>query len=422
MKDLLSFYKEYLNKEMLPFWISSLDDKYGGVYTCYNNEGSTLLSKDKYTWSQGRMIWVLSRLALLCREGVIEGDAILYEQHAAKSVRFLLDHVFLENGNCAFLLSESGEKKESILGQGYDTSFYADCFVVLGFTEYSRLSQDEGILHQAVQLYDRISERLQSGNVRSEPYPIPEGVKAHAVSMIMLNVTQELADAAESLNHSESSRLRKMSLFYLEEIMGTFCQADGSIAEMIPSDSRLQDTVLCRHLAPGHTLECMWFAMTEARKLGRKDIVEQGALVVKRAFSLGWDAEYGGLFRYVDRDGGEPKGSRSGHGYETLVSETWDMKIWWPHSEALYSLLFAYDCTQDDQFMAYYEQMHQYVFETFPNSNKQIGEWIQIRNRQGEPIQKLVALPLKDPYHILRNIILIIELLNRNKEEKNLHE
>ena len=51
------------------------------------------------------------------------------------------------------------------------------------------------------------------------------------------------------------------------------------------------------------------------------------------------------------------------------------------------------------------------TFRTFPNPNPKIGEWIQIRNRLGEPESKVVALPVKDPFHIARNLILIIDLL-----------
>ena len=50
-----------------------------------------------------------------------------------------------------------------------------------------------------------------------------------------------------------------------------------------------------------------------------------------------------------------------------------------------------------------------YVFKVFPN--REIGEWMQIRTREGKPINKLVALPVKDPFHIMRDFIKIVELL-----------
>ena len=52
-----------------------------------------------------------------------------------------------------------------------------------------------------------------------------------------------------------------------------------------------------------------------------------------------------------------------------------------------------------------------YAYSTFPNTDPNIREWVQIRERSGDACEKVVALPVKDPYHVMRNLILIIELL-----------
>ena len=55
----LEFYKNELYEEVLPFWEKySPDLEFGGVFTCFSNNGGELLSEDKYIWSQGRMLWV----------------------------------------------------------------------------------------------------------------------------------------------------------------------------------------------------------------------------------------------------------------------------------------------------------------------------------------------------------------------------
>ena len=123
---------------------------------------------------------------------------------------------------------------------------------------------------------------------------------------------------------------------------------------------------------------------------------------------------YGGLFRFVHKDGGKPRGTEEGSTLEKLIIDTWDMKLWWPHSEALYTTLLLYDITGKIKWANTYAKMEDYVFATFPNYDKTIGEWIQIRNRQGEPMEKVVALPVKDPFHIIRNFILIIRLLGEH--------
>jgi N-acylglucosamine 2-epimerase len=199
----------------------------------------------------------------------------------------------------------------------------------------------------------------------------------------------------------------------MQEVMQRFCQPDGLVAEMLPLQGPVTDSVLSRHVTPGHTIESMWFVMREAATLGQPVWIQQAAQAVKKAFEVGWDQEYGGLLRYVDRTGGKPQGAEIGAVYERLVLDTWDTKLWWPHSEALYSTLLAYDLTGDEAFISLYERAHEYVFTTFPNPDQRIGEWIQIRDRQGKPMDKVVALPVKDPYHITRNILLILELLHQ---------
>jgi N-acylglucosamine 2-epimerase len=413
--NLLDFYKDHIQTQLLPFWQQAIDEKHGGVYTCFDNRGAQRLSTDKYTWSQGRFVWLWSRVADLVDRDYLSGNSAEYLAFAKRTIDFLLPHVFLENGNCAYLLSETGEKKESVAGQGYDTSFYADCFVVLGLAEYARVAKDEQMYREAVRLYDRISERLAEGDVRSEPYPIPVGFKVHSVPMIMLNVTQTLLDAAETLQQERRSELSQTCESYLTEIMDDFYCEEARIAEVLPLHGPIPDSVLCRHVNPGHTIECMWFVMAAAKQLKQPQYIEKTCQTIENAFLRGWDEQYGGLLRFVDRDGGKPRGAQTGDPYEQLILDTWDSKLWWPHSEALYALLLAHQETQNPRFLAYYEKAHEYVFRTFPNPEPQVGEWIQIRDRQGLPMEKVVALPVKDPFHILRNLILIVELL----EEKN---
>lgn len=412
--ELLKMYKEHIQNQLLPFWRRAVDERHGGVFTCYSNDGRTQVSRNKYTWSQGRYVWLWSRLAACCREGLLDGDADVFLRQAGQAVRFLRDHAVLDNGNCAFLLTEEGVPLEPVPGQGWDTSFFADCFVVMGASEYARVSGDGDTLAWALERYDSIERRLATNTQRSEPYPIPAGLTAHSVPMIMLNVAQELAAALEAAGHARAQEVRQAATARLDTILTRFVQPDGTVAELIATDERLADTVMARHLNPGHTIECMWFAMTEANRIGgRMEAIRQTVRVTKRAFELGWDPEHGGLLHYVDRDGGPPQGREIGDGFERNIVETWDTKLWWAHSEALYTLLLGYELTGDDELLELYERTHAYTFDTFPNPEREVGEWIQIRDRAGVPLTKVVALPVKDPYHILRNCILIVELLSR---------
>ena len=55
------FYLSQLYEKILPFWEKYAPDReYGGYFTCFSGNGGQLVSRDKYIWSQGRMLWVLS--------------------------------------------------------------------------------------------------------------------------------------------------------------------------------------------------------------------------------------------------------------------------------------------------------------------------------------------------------------------------
>ena len=77
-------YRDLLLKDVVPFWQRyGIDWEDGGVFTCIGDDGS-LLSTDKFTWSQARSIWTFS--ALYNR---VEQRAE-FLRTAENSVRFLL--------------------------------------------------------------------------------------------------------------------------------------------------------------------------------------------------------------------------------------------------------------------------------------------------------------------------------------------
>jgi N-acylglucosamine 2-epimerase len=407
--ELLTIYRDHAVSDLLPFWWKAVDTRNGGIFTCFDNAGVHLVSRSKYTWSQGRFVWLWSRAARMINSAMLPGDAAQYLREAARTVEFLTAHVFLPNGNCAYVLSETGQ---AIEGEHSDTSIYADCFVLLGFSEYALVTADAQVLKLAFQMYDRIRVRLASGSFRTEPYPIPKGYRSHSISMILLRVTQILTDAAEALGHPRRQEMTGEAVRCASEVLDLFVRQDAAVWELIPIEERLNETILARHATPGHAFESMWFVIRSALQHGRTDWIARAGRSVAWAFQAGWDAEAGGIFRYVDREGGKPRGIASDEPYEALMMDTWDTKIWWPHAEALYATLLAATTTGDPAFRAMHSKIFEYVFRTFPNPDRTVGEWIQIRDRHGAPLDKCVALPVKDPYHILQDVLLIIELLH----------
>jgi len=421
-EELHFFYKDHLLNQVLPFWKSAVDEQHGGIYTSFNAEGSKLLSRDKYTWSQGRFLWIWSRLAELCEKEIWPEQAAGYLDQAEKSYRFLAQNALMPNDHCRFLLEEDGTPKEMILGEGHDISFYADCFVIMGFAEYGRVAGNRDAFELAERLFINVEQRLQKGIVRSEPYQVPAGMLVHGYAMIMLNTAQALIKAAEFFELEAKVRhYRQYAMEKCQHILEVLRDSNDRIHEVLPANEAgagaregsqvgSSEKLLLRHLNPGHSAECLWFIMQEAQEQDNTSMIAACVETLKAVLTSGWDEQYGGLFRYIDLDGGQPKGEplEGASAFESLIRDTWDMKLWWPHSEALYACRLAFELTEDADIEKWYWKLHDYTFRLFPADAGM--EWIQIRTREGAPANRVVALPVKDPYHIIRNMLMIIEL------------
>lgn len=392
----VGFYREHILGTLLPFWLRHTDSARGGVFTCIDNTGSRLLSDDKYVWSQGRFLWLWARLAEYCRRGLLPLDAAPFENQAERTFVFLREHALTEDG-CRFLLAGDGSPKEG------GSSIYADCFVCLGMNEYARVLADAEAARLAEALYGSIVRRIAAGAFDTDPYPVPQGARIMGIPMFALHCGQELL-----AEHPAPSG-------FAQDLLENFLVGSGGNREVLFEDAAFGDTLLARHMTPGHTFECAWFLIHWMRRTGdfsRLDVVERAA---RGAMERGWDPEYGGILRYVDREGGPVHGRSIGSPYEALIRRTWDTKLWWVHSEALYCCRLLARYGDGDYWRVRYGMLHDYTFRTFPNPDRDVGEWIQIRCRDGSPLSEVVALPVKDPYHILRCMMWLMEEAEENE-------
>lgn len=410
MRAMAAFYEGQLQCDFLPFWFRFVDEEQGGILNCISNVGDTLLAGDKFTWSQGRWLWVLSSVYALKQHGLLaeicEADLLRWMDG---TWNFLCDHAIYDDGICCFVLTREGEKKPDAATGRYDASIYADCFALIGMSRYVKTLGCREKFPRVEALYRSIRRRLDSGDYLTEPYPVPEGYTSHGIPMITLNTVHEYIQMKQTLGLSVEDEVA-YARTQLDRILDLLHDGQGRIREFTPdSGIRSEELVLDRHLKPGHTLEDAWFWLEFLEQFGgleeRLGQIEQ---IVKTTFEAGWDPEFGGVFCFTDYLGGQPRGVSHGTKYEQLVTDTWDMKLWWVHSELLYLFPKLYTLTGDAYYRAAYEKCFTYTFTTFPDQRH--GEWTQIRKRDGSPQDKVVALPVKDPFHIMRNYIKLIQL------------
>lgn len=344
----------------------ALDREYGGVFSCMTEEGR-ILSSEKYTWSQARFAWTLS--ALYNR---IEPRPE-FIRHARKTLDFLLTHARDERGRFVFRTTREGCALEGA------TSIYSDCFVAYAIREFCRAVADEALAAEADAILDRVKRRVEEPDFReTAPYALPPGRRAHAIPMILTEVTGEDR--------------------YPLCVMDRFVQTGSSlIPEFLTRDYQPLPGPEGAFVNPGHAIESMWFVLRWATSRGNHSIIARAAEVIRRHLEVGWDAEYGGIFLGIDKNGSTPFLPHS------------DKKLWWPHTEALYALLLAHRLTGEPWCLEWYWRVHEWAFSRF--AMPETGEWRQRLDREGRPVTDVVALPVKDPFHLPRAAILILELL-----------
>lgn len=401
------YYKNLIKYNFLPYWNKFVDKEYGGILNCISNDSDEILSDKKFTWSQGRWLWVLSNIYEINNLyfNTELDDEVLKEQMEG-TWKFITEKSIYGENKCCHILTRDGQRLKT--DKIYDASIYSDCFALIGMSKFVRVTDSKDEFKVVEALYKSIMTRLNKKEFKTEPYPIPEGYSNHGINMIVINTLYEYILMKQHFNLDARKEIEE-GMEKINFILMKLYDERGHIKEFKQLENPQESSILERHLNPGHMLEDLWFIIEFLEKFDDlSQYLEKIVKIAKTIFKQGWDNGYGGIYRFIDCEGGKPKGINGGSPYESLVLETWDMKLWWVHSEALYLFLKLYECTKDTEFLRYYEKCFTYVFTVFPNIKT--GEWIQIRDRYGNPQNKNIALPVKDPFHILRCFIKIIEL------------
>ncbi len=380
---LYPLYRAELLERTIPFWLKyGLDWAYGGICTCVSDEGE-VLSGDKYVWSQLRAIWTFSAL-----HNKVERKPE-YLEAATHIFNFIKDCGRNERGEWYFCLDENGRP----LFNGA-TSIYCDGFAIYGFTEFARATGNAEAIELARQAYAHVLPRLATpGSYQTHPLPIPAGTKAHGISMIFASAFGELG---EYLN---DRAITEAALDHAKQVMDVFRRpADRRLYEFVSLDDALLTSPPGRVVNPGHAIESMWFMIHLFQREGDQARIQQAVDTIRWHLELGWDDDYGGLLLARDAEG-------------SFWEKKWDMKIWWPHTEALYALLLAYSISKETWCLDWFRRIHDYAFSHFPVPD--YGEWTQNLDRQGRRINELVALPVKDPFHLARALIYSVGVLDQ---------
>lgn len=318
-RALLASQREWLREELnrcADFWLQyGWDRRHGGVYTCLDREGK-VYSTDKSVWMQGRCAWMY---AYLCRTYGIRQEWLDF----ARSCLDFLEAFCIQRakgGRMYFTVTEDGKPLRQ---RRY---CFSEAFYAIANAEYAALTGDEACMRRAREAYALIWG-LNTGALRDPvglgPKTLPEtrAGRALAAPMIYLNMSSVLyrCDPANAALYDERSRL------CASDILAYHFKPDMRCTlENVGPQGEVRDHVTeGRVVNPGHDIECSWFLMEYAARIGDAPLCQSARDMFDFAVETGWDAEYGGLLYFIDC-----------LGLPTEACEH-DMKLWWPHCETL---------------------------------------------------------------------------------------
>lgn len=377
-KYLQKFQKELL-ESCVPFWLNhGVDREYGGLLNCLDRTGK-VYSTDKSVWMQGRAAWMFSRLYRL-----IQKDERFLE--LAKSCLEFEDRCCIDSdGRMFFTVTREG------LPLRKRRYWFSETFYIMANAEYYLATGERERLQRAIEYFKFVyGIYLDSA---TDPYKITpktitstRSMKSLAEPMILLNVATILLEAdREHLPYYEAvidTLVKDIRVFHQEEY--------GALLETVGADGKpVLESASCRVVNPGHDIECSWFLLQTAKRRGDRELAEFAEKIFNEAFDRGWDCEYGGLFYFKDLFGWPVEA------YEH------DMKLWWPHNEAVIASLMLYGYTGKQKYADIFEKVTEYAFDKF--SDPKYGEWFGYLRRDGKPTEPpCKGHTYKGPFHVMR--------------------
>ncbi len=379
IQDLLKVYENELFSRVIPFWEKhSLDIQHGGYFNCLDADG-TVYDRTKHIWLQGRQVWMFSKLY----NTEVQNPEWL--KIAKSGAEFLRRHAILPDGRVMFSLSEDGKPVQ------YQRKMYSACFVALGFSEYGKASGDSWYSNKAQELLRQIWRwAFHPEDLRGPSFEGETPSQTLAVPMILLNLFEEICGP-------DISKWSKEIEFCVEEMLEHVNTQQKMVFENVGPKGELLDSPQGRLINPGHAIEGGWFLMHWAKRFNRPDWKNHALNMARWSHELGWDKEKGGLFYFIDAKGFSP------------LPLEWNMKLWWPHCEALYAHLLNFKETGDARDWELFLTTHEYTFSHFPDS--QHGEWFGYLDRSGEVTHRFKGGPYKGCFHVPRALWLVKRLL-----------
>ncbi|XP_064626400.1 N-acylglucosamine 2-epimerase-like [Lineus longissimus] len=375
------------------FWMKHSHDKeHGGFLNCIGKTGE-LYDETKYCWLQGRQVWTYARLYNDIKR--FRKPEILEE--AVQGGKFLMSKVRDPSTyRCYFSLTRDGKPIK------IQRTIFTECFYLMAMSELAIATKDDTYLNEAIKMRDKLFFWTDVDDTDIVGSRLPGDVPANTMGVHFML----LAVISQLMRHKKEEDLE----FYQEKAihcvgkLQLHIQRNGAvILENVSQDGDELPGCQGRLMIPGHAIEAGWFLLeyTDNFPNDSDENLVKTALqnFILNPFKTGWDKEHGGLFYMLDADGLSP----------TILE--WNMKLWWPHNEAMIAFLMAYMKTKDQLYLEKFAQVFDYTYTHFVDEEH--GEWFGYLNQQGDISMDFKGGPFKGCFHVPRCLMICEQLLQQ---------
>lgn len=387
INQLIAIHRDGLLESTVPFWMRHTIDRECGGFLNYLDHDGTVLCTDKPVWVLSRFTWLT---ALLYNDVEKRDEWLEASKHG---LDFIERHCFDTDGRMFYEVTRDGRplRKRHYL--------FTETFGTIAFSEYARATGDERCLRRAKDLFKLILRYHREPELLPPKFdPRTFKAKSHAMPMILLATAQQLRKNGNDPLYDE---IIDQSI---DEVFNHFLHEDEkALLETVGPNGERLDGPIGRCVNPGHAIETAWFIMEESRQNDRPKLMENALKILDWSLDLGWDEKFGGILYFVDVEG------------KPCLQYEHDMKLWWPHCEALYATLLAYHLTGNAKYETWHERIHEWVHARYPDEKH--GDWYKYLHRDGTLSTTAKGNAWAGPFHLPRMQLHCWKLLEEMREK-----
>ncbi len=409
---------EHLTEGIMPFWTErGVDEKYGGYLTTFDENGELITDNlNKYIVTQTRMIWGFSVYHQMYP------DNEYYLEAARQGVDFFIRNFWDPlYGGWYWEVTREG----AMVDDG--KVVYGQSFAIYALTEYYLATGDQKALDYAIKTFDLLQEHcadaFRGGYYENlEPDWTISDPGFHAGDRKSLDIHMHLMECFTNLYKSTGKNVHRKRLDEVISVILTHMvnKEIGCGLNQFTLDFESIPAIAIRRTwnadreeneeidepkvttSYGHNIELIWLLIWADKEMGVHPVKSHMDIAVKmtdQAIKYGLDKEYGGVYRDGPLDG------------PAMVKD----KEFWQNSEALIGFLTMYNETGDKKYLDAFYNVWNFADEHM--INHELGEWMTLLNRQGEPIDPRIGNPWKCTYHSGRSVMEAIDRIDKILEK-----